>query len=67
MAEANKADEYWIDEAPKQSRMFGFQLQEEPVPLGKYLHDGDIILSLIHICLQKDWQTPNQLPATAVS
>ena len=29
-AEANKADEYWIDEAPKQSRMFGFQLQEEP-------------------------------------
>ena len=42
-AEANKADEYWIDEAPKQSRMFGFQLQEEPVPLGKYLHDGDII------------------------
>ncbi len=27
-AEANKADEYWIDEAPKQSRMFGFQLQE---------------------------------------
>ena len=42
-AEANKADEFWIDEAPKQSRMFGFQLQEEPVPLGKYLHDGDII------------------------
>ena len=38
-AEANKADEFWIDEAPKQSRMFGFQLQEEPVPLGKYLHD----------------------------
>ena len=28
-AEANKADEYWIDEAPKQSRMFGFQLQED--------------------------------------
>ena len=23
-AEANKADEFWIDEAPKQSRMFGF-------------------------------------------
>ena len=47
--------EYWIDEAPKQSRMFGFQLQEEPVPLGKYLHDGDIItfghtkLEAIHV------------------
>lgn len=54
-AEANKADEYWIDEAPKQSRMFGFQLQEAPVPLGKYLHDGDIItfgntrLEAIHV------------------
>ena len=23
-AEANQADEFWIDEAPKQSRMFGF-------------------------------------------
>ena len=54
-AEANKADEFWIDEAPKQSRMFGFQLQEKPVPLGKYLHDGDIItfghtkLEAIHV------------------
>ena len=54
-AEANKADEYWIDEAPKQSRMFGFQLQEKPVPLGKYLHDGDSItfghttLEAIHV------------------
>ena len=38
-AEANQADEFWIDEAPKQSRMFGFQLQEAPVPLGTYLHD----------------------------
>ena len=42
-AEANQADEFWIDEAPKQSRMFGFQLQEAPVPLGTYLHDGDIV------------------------
>ena len=42
-AEANQADEFWIDEAPKQSRMFGFQLQEPLVPLGKYLHDGDTI------------------------
>ena len=41
-AEANQADEFWIDEAPKQSRMFGFQLPEPPVPLGTYLHDGDI-------------------------
>ena len=38
-AEANQADEYWIDYAPKQSRMFCFQLNEAPVPLGTYLHD----------------------------
>lgn len=54
-AEANQADEYWIEEAPKQSRMFGFQLQEPPVPLGKYLYDGDTItfgntsLEAIHV------------------
>ena len=54
-AEANQADEYWIENAPKQSRMFGFQLQEQPVPLGKYLHDGDIVtfghtqLECIHV------------------
>ena len=54
-AEANQADEFLIKEAPKQSRMFGIQQQEAPVPLGKYLHDGDIInfghiqLEAIHV------------------
>lgn len=54
-AEANQADEFWIDEAPKQSRMFGFPLPEPPVPLGHYLHDGDLIrfgnttLEAIHV------------------
>lgn len=54
-AEASQADEFWLEQAPKQSRMFGFQLKEEPVPLGKYLHDGDIIsfgntkLEAIHV------------------
>ena len=54
-AEAHQADEFWIEEAPKQSRMFGFQLKEAPVPLGKYLHDGDLIqfgnttLEAIHV------------------
>ena len=54
-AEANQADEFWIDEAPKQSRMFGFPLPEKPVPLGHYLHDGDQIsfghttLEAIHV------------------
>ena len=57
-----KADEYWIDEAPKQSRMFGFQLQEAPVPLGKYLHDGDII-TFGHTQHWKQSMCPAILPA----
>ena len=56
-AEANQADEFWIDEAPKQSRMFGFQLQEAPVPLGTYLHDGDIITSMCRDTRQAAWCT----------
>ena len=32
-AEANQADEFWLEQAPAQSRMFGFQLPEAPVPL----------------------------------
>lgn len=54
-AEANKADEFWLEQAPKQSRMFGFELKEEPVPLGNYICDGDIIsfgnikLEAIHV------------------
>lgn len=54
-AEANQADEFWLERAPQQSRMFGFQLKEDPVPLGKYICDGDIItfgdteLEAIHV------------------
>lgn len=54
-ARANQADEFWLESAPKQSRMFGFQLKEEPVPLGEYLHDGDTVtfgnttLEAIHV------------------
>lgn len=54
-AEANKADEFWLEQAPKQSRMFGFQWQETLAPIGTCLHDGDMItfghttLEAIHI------------------
>lgn len=41
--EAHHADEFWIEEAPQQSRMFGFPLKDVPHPVGKYIHDGDII------------------------
>lgn len=54
-AEANQADEFWLERAPQQSRMFGFELKDTPVPLGKYICDGDIItfgnteLEAIHV------------------
>ncbi|MEG1838974.1 MAG: MBL fold metallo-hydrolase [Bacteroidaceae bacterium] len=54
-AEANQSDEFWLEQAPKQSRMFGFKLEEETVPLGHYICDGDIItfgktrLEAIHV------------------
>lgn len=54
-AEANKLDEFWLEQAPQQSRMFGFQLKEELNPLGKHICDGDIIsfgntkLEAIHV------------------
>ena len=53
--EANKADEFWLELAPHQSRSFGFQLNEPTVPIGKYLCDGDTItfgniaLEAIHV------------------
>jgi glyoxylase-like metal-dependent hydrolase (beta-lactamase superfamily II) len=53
--EACQADEFWLEEAPKQSRAFGFELCETPVPIGKYLKDGDIVsfgdtvLEVIHV------------------
>ncbi|KAA6331958.1 putative metallo-hydrolase [termite gut metagenome] len=53
--EACQADEFWLEEAPKQSRMFGFELREIPVPTGKYLKDGDTVsfgdtvLEVIHV------------------
>ncbi|MDR0894318.1 MAG: MBL fold metallo-hydrolase [Prevotellaceae bacterium] len=53
--EANQADEFWIEEAPKQSRMLGFKMPEAPIPIGRYLHDGDTIafgntaLEAIHV------------------
>ena len=54
-AEAGQQDEFWIAQAPAQSRMFGFKFDEEPVELGKYLCDGDVIsfgntqLEVIHV------------------
>jgi glyoxylase-like metal-dependent hydrolase (beta-lactamase superfamily II) len=53
--QANQADEFWIEEAPKQSRLFGLNYKEEIAPLGKYVDDGDIItfgntqLEAIHV------------------
>lgn len=53
--EANLADEFLLEGAPQQSRMFGFELKEIPEPIGQPVHDGDIItfgntnLKAIHV------------------
>lgn len=53
--EAHQADEFWIEESPKQSRMFGIPIPEQPASVGVHLHDGDIItfgntqLEAIHV------------------
>lgn len=52
---AHEADLFWVEEAPKQSRMFGFKLPEMPAPPTNHIHDGDIIsfgttrLEAIHV------------------
>ena len=54
-AEASQLDEFWLEQAPAQSRMFGFKLEEPMVPLGKYICDENIIefgntkLQAIHV------------------
>lgn len=54
-AEASQQDEFWLDQAYAQSRMFGLQMNEAPAPLGKYICDGDQIqfghtlLEAIHV------------------
>lgn len=54
-AEANQADEFWLQEVQAQARMFGIQLNEAPIELGKYVCDGDLIsfgnckLEAIHV------------------
>ena len=54
-SEANELDEYWVEEAPKQSRMFGFALSEQPAPPSLHLHDGAMVtfgntkLEVIHV------------------
>lgn len=42
-AEASQDDEYWLEGVAQQGRMFGFEVNDEPVPLGKYLKEGDQI------------------------
>ena len=54
-AEASQLDEFWLEQAPAQPRMFGSKLEEPLVPLGKYICDENIIefgntkLQAIHV------------------
>lgn len=53
--EANQEDEFWLAKAAGHCRMFGFQINESPAPLGGYICDGDVIrfgntnLEAIHV------------------
>lgn len=38
---AHRADEDWLVEAPRRTRMFGLEFPNQPVPIGTYLEDGD--------------------------
>ena len=54
-SEAHEADLFWVEEAPKQSRMFGLKLDAEPAPPAVHLHDGNMVnfgttrLEVIHV------------------
>ena len=54
-AEANQADEFLLEGAEDQSRMFGFKLPETLPPLGKYIGENDTIafgnttLQILHV------------------
>lgn len=43
VTEANKADEFWLETMPHQSRSLGIEYNETPVHIGKYINNGDII------------------------
>jgi glyoxylase-like metal-dependent hydrolase (beta-lactamase superfamily II) len=53
--EAHRSDEFWIESAPEQSRMFGFKWTGQLPKVGHYLHDTDLVsfgntrLSVIHV------------------
>ena len=40
---AHPADEDWLTHAPQRTRIFGLEFPGEPVPIGTYLNDGDIL------------------------
>lgn len=54
-AEAGQQDEFWLSKVEEHCKMFGFRINEAPIPLGRYVCDGDIIrfgnteLEAIHV------------------
>lgn len=41
--EANAADEFWLESMPGQSRSLGLDYKDDPVHIGVYLNDGDVV------------------------
>ena len=54
-SEAHELDAFWIEEAPKQSRMFGFSLPDKLTAPSIHLYDGSIVtfgntsIEVIHV------------------
>lgn len=54
-AEAHKDDEFWLNKAEEQCHLFGFNINEPTVPLGRYIQDkeqiqfGNTLLEAIHV------------------
>lgn len=40
---AHKDDEEWLMNAPQRTRLFGLEFPGSPVPIGKYLEEGDTL------------------------
>lgn len=60
---ANRNDEEWLMDAPKRTRLFGLEFPGEPVPIGTYLEEGDILTlgeETLH-CLAVPGHSPGSL------
>ncbi len=60
---AHRDDEEWLNDAPNRTRMFGLDFPGEPVPIGTYLEDGDVLTLGYHTlkCLHVPGHSPGSI------